>query len=58
MQALLKLHDMLPGLKIIAAYGGSHFISDKERGKLIGRRIYIENLIILVVSSRVNTTAH
>jgi predicted TIM-barrel fold metal-dependent hydrolase len=39
---LLKLHDILPGLKIIAAHGGGHFISDKERRKLIGRRIYIE----------------
>lgn len=41
-EKLLKLHDMFPALKIIAAHGGGHFISDKERRKLIGRKIYIE----------------
>jgi len=41
-EKLLKLHDILPGLKIIAAHGGGHFIPDKERQKLVGRRIYIE----------------
>jgi len=39
---LLKLHDSLPELKIIVAHGGGHFINEKERRKLIGRRIYIE----------------
>lgn len=39
---LLKLHKLLPDLKIIAAHGGGLFITDFERKSLIGSDIYIE----------------
>jgi len=39
---LLKLHTLLPGLKIIAAHGGGVLISDQERKSLIGSGIHIE----------------
>lgn len=39
---LLKLHDILPELKIIAAHGGGLFIYDFERKNLIDSGIYIE----------------
>ena len=39
---LLKLHEILPELKIIAAHGGGLFIYDYERRNLIDSGIYIE----------------
>ncbi|MBU1053292.1 MAG: amidohydrolase [Proteobacteria bacterium] len=39
---LLKLHDILPNLEIIAAHGGGLFIYDFERRNLIDSGIYIE----------------
>ncbi len=39
---LLKLHKLLPDLKIVAAHGGGLFITDNERKSLINSGIYIE----------------
>lgn len=39
---LLKLHKLLPDLKIIAAHGGGLFITDKERKSLINSGIYVD----------------
>jgi predicted TIM-barrel fold metal-dependent hydrolase len=39
---LLKLHELLPDLKIIAAHGGGVLISDQERKPLIGSGIYLD----------------
>ncbi len=47
---LLKLHALLPDLKIIAAHGGGVLITDRERKSLIGSRIHIE------VSTSFNTS--
>jgi predicted TIM-barrel fold metal-dependent hydrolase len=40
--SLLKLHTLLPHLKIVAAHGGGLLISDRERKSLIGSGIHIE----------------
>ena len=39
---LLKLHALLPDLKMIAAHGGGVLISDRERKSLIGSGIHID----------------
>ncbi len=39
---LLRLHALLPELKIIAAHGGGVLITDRERKSLVGSGIYIE----------------
>ena len=39
---LLKLHSLLPDLKMIAAHGGGVLISDRERKALIGSGIHID----------------
>ena len=39
---LLKLHELLPDLKMIAAHGGGLLITDQERKSLIGSGIYID----------------
>jgi len=41
-EKLLKLHEKIPDLKIVAAHGGGLFITDVERRRLIGRGIYID----------------
>ena len=39
---LLKLHEMLPDLKMIAAHSGGVLITDQERRPLIGSGIYLD----------------
>lgn len=39
---LLKLHELLPDLKMIAAHGGGVLITDQERKPLIGSGIYLD----------------
>jgi predicted TIM-barrel fold metal-dependent hydrolase len=39
---LLKLHELLPDLKMIAAHGGGVLITDQERKTLIGNGIYLD----------------
>jgi predicted TIM-barrel fold metal-dependent hydrolase len=41
-EKLIKLHNLLPGLKIIAAHGGGVLITDRERKSLVCSGIYIE----------------
>lgn len=47
---LLKLHALLPDLKIIAAHGGGVLITDRERKTLIGSGIHLD------VSTSFNTS--
>ncbi|MDY6974195.1 MAG: amidohydrolase family protein, partial [Thermodesulfobacteriota bacterium] len=41
-EKMVKLHEKIPDLKIVAAHGGGLFITEMERRPLIGSGIYID----------------